>query len=256
MGPHLEISENWEKPGWVLDCWWGHANSTTNTASSKHKAAIAATPKSTQLKTEVWRPWHPSHYPSVGEKILIKGDSTKEKHTLKGMPRLPPLAVLGGPCNAAQKWRPSWCSPSSLWSTGLSKYLLIRLSSAWLSPKEGGSESFLKDEKALSQCSILHVCIYKRKVSIAQSLFLVAKCFSNYLYLLRTASNPLAIFSSWNLFWVRGLPAGFVFLSLPISLPSTWGKNSNNHWYFIPYLAVQQNKCKTRALANNQSINK
>lgn len=42
-----------------------------------------------------------------GEKILIKGDSTKEKHTLKRMPRLSPLAVLGGPYNAAQKWRPS-----------------------------------------------------------------------------------------------------------------------------------------------------
>lgn len=117
-------------------------------------------------------------------------------------------------------------SPSSLWSTGLSKYLLIRLSSAWLSPKEGGSESFLKDEKALSQCSNLHVCIYKRKVSIAQSLFLLAKYFSNYLYLLRTTSNPPAIFFSWNLFCICGLPAGIVFLSLPISPPKYMGKKT------------------------------
>lgn len=130
-----------------LDCWWSHINSTTHSASSKHRVVIAKTPKSTQLKTETQRPWHSSHYPGVGEKLLIKEGNTKEKHTGKRMPRLPPLAVLSGPYEASQKWRPSWHSTGSLWSVGLSKYLLIRLSSAWLSPKEGGSESFLKDEK-------------------------------------------------------------------------------------------------------------
>lgn len=121
------------------------------------------------------------------------------------------------------------------------------------SPKEGGSESFLKDEKALSQCSILHVCIYKRKVSIAQSLFLVAKYFSNYLYLLRTTSNPLAIFFSCNLFCICGLPAGIVFLLLPISPSKYMGKkDSHNHWCFIPCPAVQQNKSKTRAPRNTK----
>lgn len=130
-----------------LGCWWSHANSTTNSASSKHRVVIAQTPKSTQPKTEIQRPWHSSCYSRVGEELLIKDGSTKEKHPGTRMPRLPPPAVLSGSYEASQKWRPSWCSPSSLWSTGLSKYLLIRLSSAWLSPKEGGSESFLKDEK-------------------------------------------------------------------------------------------------------------
>lgn len=162
------------------------------------------------------------------------------------MPRLLPLAVLSGPYEASQKWRPSWCSPSSLWSTGLSKYLLIRLSSAWLSPKEGGSESFLKDEKH-SVSAASSTSVYTRgRFPLLNHFFLVAKCFSNYLNLLRTTANPLATFSSWNLFWVRGLPAGFVFLPLPISLPSTWGKNSYNHWCFIPCPAIQKKKPKNQ----------
>lgn len=90
-----------------LDCWWSHANSTINSASSKHRVVTAKTPKPTQPKTEAQRLWHSLHYPRVGEKLLIKEGNTKEKHTGKRTPRLPPLAVLSGPYEASQKWRPS-----------------------------------------------------------------------------------------------------------------------------------------------------
>jgi len=60
-----------------LDCWWSHASSTTNSAPSKHRAVIAQTPKSTQPKTDMQRPWHSLHYSRVGEKLLIKEGSTK-----------------------------------------------------------------------------------------------------------------------------------------------------------------------------------